>query len=152
MMGEFSVRNAVPTDREAMLRIAQACAEAPQWSEAVWRDLFAREGGVPRAAFVAAMAAEVVGFVVASCAGEVAELESIAVLRETRRQGVGRALCLESMMWAMVKGALTMELEVRASSAGALALYDSLGFVEQGRRRAYYLEPVENSVLLSVPL
>jgi ribosomal-protein-alanine N-acetyltransferase len=141
------VRRASAADVEAMRAIAAACAEAPQWSEGAWRGVLE---GERRGGWVAEMEGAVVGFVVVSCVGDVAEVESLAVLREARRLGVGRGLCLAGMEWARGGGALVMELEVRASSEAALGLYQSLGFVEQGRRRGYYREPVEDAVLMGV--
>jgi ribosomal-protein-alanine N-acetyltransferase len=61
-------------------------------------------------------------------------------------------LCLAGMEWARGVGAWAMELEVRASSEAARGLYRALGFVEQGRRRGYYREPVEDAVLMGVGL
>ncbi len=69
-----------------------------------------------------------------------------------RRKGIGKALCQQVMDWSRYAGASELELEVRASSDGALALYRSLGFVEQGRRRDYYRNPTEDAVLMAVPL
>jgi ribosomal-protein-alanine N-acetyltransferase len=37
---------------------------------------------------------------------------------------------------------------VRAGSAGAIALYERLGFVAVGRRPGYYRSPVEDAVLM----
>jgi [ribosomal protein S18]-alanine N-acetyltransferase len=147
MMG---VRRAAAADVEAMQVVAAACAEAPQWSAAVWRGAFAEDG--LRVGWVAEMEGGVVGFIVVSCVAGVAEVESLAVLREARRRGVGRALCREGMAWARGVGARSMELEVRASSEAALGLYRSLGFVEQGRRKGYYREPVEDAVLMAAVL
>jgi ribosomal-protein-alanine N-acetyltransferase len=48
--------------------------------------------------------------------------------------------------------AQVIELEVRASSVGALALYGSLGFTEQERRLRYYRNPIEDAMLMSAPL
>lgn len=87
-----------------------------------------------------------------NCAAGVAELENIAVRQESRCQGLGRMLCREAIDWSRSRAAQVLELEVRASSAGALALYRSLGFVEQGRRRSYYREPTEDAVLMFLPL
>jgi ribosomal-protein-alanine N-acetyltransferase len=42
----------------------------------------------------------------------------------------------------------TVYLEVRASNDHARALYDSRGFVEVGRRKAYYRRPVEDAIVL----
>jgi ribosomal-protein-alanine N-acetyltransferase len=83
---------------------------------------------------------------------EVSELESVAVSPTARRQGIARALLLAAMAWTYQSGAQSMELEVRSSSEGALALYRSLGFAEQGRRRAYYQNPSEDAILMGVPL
>jgi ribosomal-protein-alanine N-acetyltransferase len=152
MSGECRVRVAVAEDLEAVLGIAGVCAEAPRWGEGVWRELLAGEGGVARAVFVAEMGGDVAGFVVVSCVKDVAEIESVAVLPAFRRMGLGRALCAEAMRWARDAGAQAMELEVRASSEGALALYAGLGFVEQGRRKGYYREPVDDAVLMSARL
>jgi ribosomal-protein-alanine N-acetyltransferase len=41
---------------------------------------------------------------------------------------------------------------VRASNAAALALYHRCGFSAAGVRRAYYSAPVDDALLLQVPL
>jgi ribosomal-protein-alanine N-acetyltransferase len=133
-----------------MEAVAAACAGAPQWSAAVWRGVLAGNG--LRVGWVAEVEGAVVGFVVVNCVGSVAEMESLAVLWAARRRGVGRGLCMEGMEWARGVGATSMELEVRASSKAALGLYQSLGFVEHGRRRGYYREPAEDAVLMGVQL
>jgi ribosomal-protein-alanine N-acetyltransferase len=53
------------------------------------------------------------------------------------------------IVWSRNAGASELELEVRESSEGALALYRSLGFVEQARRREYYRNPTEDAVLMA---
>ena len=65
-------------------------------------------------------------------AGE-GELLNLAVDPLARRTGVGRALLQEMMHLAEV-----WHLEVRESNAAAIALYDSLGFRQVGRRSGYY--------------
>jgi ribosomal-protein-alanine N-acetyltransferase len=152
MSGEYSIRAASVGELGEMLHLAGTCAEAPRWSEAVWRDALEGGGPVERVVFVAQVSGVCVGFVVASAvwAGKerMAEIESVAVLPEYRRMGIGGGLCLRAMRWAREKGATEVELEVRASSMGALALYASLGFAEQGRRRAYYREPADDAVMM----
>ena len=154
MAGEWKVRRSLPGDLEAILRIERACAEAPQWSGAAWREALAemeiREPA--RASLVAEGNGDLLGFAVVSCACGIAELESIAVAPENRRMGIGRALCEAAIAWSGAQAAETIELEVRASSGGALALYGSLGFLEQGRRRRYYRDPAEDAILMSAAL
>jgi ribosomal-protein-alanine N-acetyltransferase len=45
-----------------------------------------------------------------------------------------------------------MQLEVRAGGAGAIALYEGLGFTVTGRRRGYYREPAEDALLMEMEL
>lgn len=148
------VRRAFPSDAEAILAIEQACVEAPHWNPPAWQDALVDDPtAVPeRAAFVADDRKGIAGFAVVSCATGVAQLENIAVRQESRCRGIGRMLCHAAIDWSRSRAAHVLELEVRASSAAALALYRSLGFVEQGRRRSYYREPTEDAVLMSVAL
>lgn len=149
----LGLRSASLNDLEGVLALERSSSEAPQWSEAVWRGIFARETTAPvRAVFVAESCERIVGFVVASCLREVAELESVAVAEPERRQGIGRALCSQALTWARGQGAEVMELEVRAASAGAQALYRLLGFIEQRRRARYYYDPVDDAVVMALPL
>lgn len=149
----FRLRSALLNDLEGILALERSSPEAPQWSEAVWRGILARERTAPmRATFVAEGCERVVGFVVASCLRDVAELESVAVAETERRQGIGRALCSQALTWARGQAADVMELEVRAGSAGAGALYRSLGFVEQRRRAHYYHDPVDDAVVMALHL
>ena len=60
---------------------------------------------------------------------------TIAVHEGHQRQGIGRALMNELLRWARSNPRVEkVELQVRSSNAGALALYRSLGFVEEGRK------------------
>ena len=76
----------------------------------------------------------------------------VAVSVPARRGGVGRALCEAVVRWCRERGATEVELEVRAGSAGAIALYAGLGFLAVGRRAGYYLDPVEDALLMQLRL
>jgi ribosomal-protein-alanine N-acetyltransferase len=153
MSERWEMRRAEVEDLEKILNLQRGMPEAPQWSEAVWRSIVAQElAGPARAAFVAESSERVAGFVVASCVGGVAELESVGVAQTERRKGMGRALCVRAISWAEEQAAAVVELEVRAGSAGARALYRSLGFEEQGMRRKYYREPEEDAVIMALRL
>jgi ribosomal-protein-alanine N-acetyltransferase len=94
-----------------------------------------------------------VGKVILSAAGDgTGELESVAVDETARRRGVGRSLCEAVVDWSRGQGAAEIELEVRAGSAGAIALYAGLGFVVVGRRGGYYRDPDEDAVLMQLKL
>ncbi len=166
MSAEATIRQAVVQDAAAVLEIERSCAEAPHWSEAAWAQVLAQDsvdspaGAAPygprRMCFVAERAEAIVGFVAVSAVGlsgggqSVAEMESLAVSKGARRRGVGRSLCLQAIYWSQTMGAQSLQLEVRSASAAALALYRSLGFVEQGRRSGYYADPKDDAVLMAL--
>jgi ribosomal-protein-alanine N-acetyltransferase len=81
-----------------------------------------------------------------------AELESVAVAPSARRSGIGRALCARVLDWCRNHGATEVMLEVRASSAGAIALYLGLGFIAAGRRPRYYCDPEDDAVVMRLSL
>jgi ribosomal-protein-alanine N-acetyltransferase len=169
MSAEISIRPAVVEDAAEVLEIERNCAEAPHWTEGVWAQILSQHtqyaplygtpfGGSRRMCFVAEPADEIGGFVVISIlsgsgAGNgVAEMESVAVREDVRKRGVGRSLCLQAMFWAQTMGAASVQLEVRSASVAAMALYRSLGFVEQGRRSGYYTDPKDDAVMMELAL
>jgi ribosomal-protein-alanine N-acetyltransferase len=148
-MGDgFRVRVAVEGDLAAVVGLERGMATAPHWSEREYRAAV-RGGaeGLRRRVFVAEGASGVVGFAVGKVVVE-GEIESVAVAEAAWRRGVGRALCAAVVAWCGEMGVAAVELEVRSGSAGAIALYIEMGFVEIGRRRGYYREPVEDAVLM----
>ena len=52
-------------------------------------------------------------------------------------------------MLAAARGIHIVHLEVRESNGSARRLYQRLGFKEDGFRKNYYTEPVENAVLMT---
>jgi ribosomal-protein-alanine N-acetyltransferase len=140
-----------------VIAVERGAAEAPHWAVGEYAGIFEEHGDlVRRCLFVAELEGAVVGFavgkVIGTTADSLAELESVVVEERVRRGGVGRALCAAVIVWSRDRGAAELELEVRAGGAGAIALYAGLGFVETGRRRAYYDSPVEDAVLMRMGL
>ena len=81
---------------------------------------------------------EVRGFVMAWAAAGDAEILTIAVVPEARRQGVGAALVTSAGVRSLARGAASMHLGVFEENVAARALYAKLGYEEAGRRHAYY--------------
>lgn len=75
-------------------------------------------------------------------------LLNVAVTIAARRQGIGRALVRELVEHGRAKGATRVLLEVRASNAPALAMYEALGF-ERFNLRAHYYSDGEDAVEMS---
>lgn len=68
------------------------------------------------------------------------ELLQLATDAAQRRQGAARALLEHVLAGAAPRGFRAIFLEVRAGNAGALGLYQSLGFEPTRVRRRYYAD------------
>ncbi len=154
MSSVYAIRVADGGDLNGILNLQTACTQVVNWSEGLWRRLLqdTADSVGQRCVWVAEAEREVVGFSVVGGAAEFAELEMVVVAAGVRGHGIGRALCRDAMRWVAKQGVTVMELEVRASNRAALALYESLGFAQQGVRRAYYHEPVEDAILMACVL
>ena len=75
-------------------------------------------------------------------------INTLAVAPEFRRRGYATALLQAVMREAETEGAVKATLEVRASNAAALALYERLGFRISARRPGYYTNPQEDALIL----
>jgi RimJ/RimL family protein N-acetyltransferase len=59
----------------------------------------------------------------------------MSVLAAYRSKGIGRGLIQHLLIWANIRHISNVELNVFSNNHAAIALYDSLGFVEDGRRK-----------------
>ena len=137
-------------DVPRVVEIAGALKDAPNWQPQAYLGYVNQEAFPPSLAFVAEDAvAGVVGFILTALFPPQAELQSIAVAAAAQRRGIARRL-FAAVIAAMKERAITeVWLEVRESNCAARAMYSSLGFVETGRRRAYYSDPKEDAILMS---
>src|SRR6185437_10570183 len=100
-----------------------------------------------RLLLVAEQNSQVVGFAVAFTAIAEWELENIAVHPGSREQGIGRVLMTALIEAAKAAGATEIRQEIRASNLPAQRLAQSCRFAQEGKRAAYYREPVEEAIL-----
>ena len=87
----------------------------------------------------------VVGYVGSQTVLQEADMMNIAVADTHRRQGIARLL-VEELVRQL--DAYQLTLEVRASNAPAIALYEKLGFTQVGLRKNYYHKPKEDALIL----
>jgi ribosomal-protein-alanine N-acetyltransferase len=78
------------------------------------------------------------GFALGRAVAGEAELVTIAVDPDARRQGAGRSLLAAFEAGARARGTARAFLEVADDNAAALALYAAAGWTETGRRSGYY--------------
>jgi [ribosomal protein S18]-alanine N-acetyltransferase len=151
----FLIRTLAPEDLDHVPALAVG-SEGPRWTRSDYEGILLAEPSDPlqRCGLVALNNSVLSGFAVTSWIRHetAAELEGVFVDRAHRCQGIGSALVAACMAWAAKAGATIVRLEVRASNAPALALYQRYGFSTRGVRRAYYSVPVEDALLLEAPL
>lgn len=124
----MNLRPATADDVAAVHALEQELFGADAWSSGAVRE----ELTGPRRTALVACDPDVVGYVVTREAGDVVDLQRIAVHPARRRHGLARRLLTEAAC------AERMLLEVSATNTAALAFYAGEGFAEIARRRRYY--------------
>lgn len=76
------------------------------------------------------------------------DMMNVAVHPDARRRGIAEALILALVDGLREKESHCLTLEVRASNAPAIGLYEKLGFAQIGRRKNYYHNPKEDALIL----
>lgn len=143
------IRPATTADADVIAILEAECQGEDAWSAALVRDGVA--GGLPTISYLVAEQDGVIGYAVASYAGDIAELQRIGVAADHRRQGQASALLDEVVARAPSTGADRMLIEVRADNSGALMFYAARGFVEIDRRPRYYRDGTD-AVVMRLPL
>jgi ribosomal-protein-alanine N-acetyltransferase len=144
------VEDATVDDAAAIARLEESCLGRDAWSACLVSEGLAHR--LPTIGYVVARSEDgVLGHAVASYAGDIAELQRIAVDPAARRRGVASALLDEVVLRARRSAADRLLLEVREDNAGALAFYAARGFTEVDRRPRYYRDGA-TAVVLRLPL
>ena len=143
-------------DIGAVVKLEESNFSHP-WKKADFEDLtdkddrgcvVAKKAGNPAGGPGDGQAGRIVGCVVyRNIAGDV-DITNVQVDTAFRRQGIARALMVKAMEYARAAGGERFTLEVRASNTPAIALYESLGFVNEGIRPGFYEDPREDAVIM----
>ena len=75
---------------------------------------------------------------------------TIATHPDYHGRGIGKKILVHALRSARDEGAIRAFLEVREHNAVAIGMYQSLGFVEDGRRKEYYKDNDEDAILMSL--
>jgi len=90
----------------------------------------------------------VAGYIGSQTVMDETDMMNVAVHPDFRRQGIAEELVNTLVENLKKMGSRCLTLEVRASNAPAIALYEKLGFHEIGRRKNYYRNPREDALIL----
>jgi len=144
-MEEVKVRRMEGRDLGRVMEIEHQSYTMP-WTEATFRGLLRRADAD---LFVAeTVDGELAGYAVSWAVLDQGELGNVAVAPEWRQRGIAHRLLDAVIVRAVARLVRELFLEVRVSNSTARQLYLSYGFREVGRRRNYYLEPVEDALVM----
>ena len=97
---------------------------------------------------VAEIDGAIAGYVGSQTVLDAADMMNLAVSADYRRRGIGQALVNALTDYLRQNGVIALLLEVRASNAQAIELYQKMGFEQVGRRPKYYHNPREDALIL----
>jgi ribosomal-protein-alanine N-acetyltransferase len=143
-----TLRPATPDDLPDLVALEAALFARDAWGEA---EVHEELSGPGRRSVVADAEGAVVGYAVTRLAGDVVDLQRIAVAPDHRRAGLGHRLLDHLVVSARADGADRMLLEVSDRNTGAVAFYGAEGFTRLDVRRRYYRDG-SDALVLSRPL
>jgi ribosomal-protein-alanine N-acetyltransferase len=137
------IRRLTYADLPQIITVERRAFPTP-WSLAMFVLELSKTSGV----CLAAMRGEtLVGYLICSRYDTVWHVMNVAVDPEQRNHGIGTAL-LERLIEEVGDPAARYTLEVRTSNAGAIRLYERLGFRAAGLRRRYYQDNGEDALIM----
>lgn len=146
-------KNAVPEVRKMTMEDGAVTAEMEHqlfpdsWSEKSILATLQQPGTI---CLIAEKAGRTAGYLLAYTAAGETEIARIGVVKELQRQGAARALLAELRNQCIAQGVARILLDVRESNKAARALYESVGFKEDGIRQRFYESPQEDAMLMSM--
>ena len=142
--GTAEIRPLQLRDLSAIEEIERTSYPTP-WS----RSMFAGELAKPSSICLGAFDGErLIGYLIVSRYVDAWHVMNVAVADDQRRRGIASELLGALFERTREDGRRGYTLEVRVSNAGAISLYERLGFERRGVRRAYYTDNREDALIM----
>lgn len=129
------VRIAEEHDLADLMTLEESFPEGQRWSEESW---LGELHGPGRHVLVCQGVSGLDAAATFSLSGDVVDLHRIVTRVSARRRGIARQLVTAGISWAHHEGAARVLLEVEATNAPALSLYEAAAFHRISERRNYY--------------
>ena len=140
----IEVRRLELRDLSAIEAIERSSYPTP-WS----RSMFAGELAKPSSICLGAFDGErLIGYLIVSRYVDAWHVMNVAVAVDRRRRGIASDLLGALFERTREDGRRGYTLEVRVSNAGAISLYERLGFERRGVRRGYYIDNREDALIM----
>ena len=142
----INYREMIALDIPVLVGMEKSIYPESPWSAAQFREELA---GVPktRRYIVANDGATIVGYAGIALAGEVADIHTLTVIPEFRRQGIATSMLNDLEAWAESKGVEAIMLEMREGNNEAQPLYEKAGYHAISRRDNYYAKGIHAVIM-----
>lgn len=141
----LALRRLDPRDLDAVETIERDSYPTP-WSRAMFAAELRKPGSLAIGAYLGDDT--LVGYAFVSRYVDAWHVMNVAVTPGYRRRGIASALLERLFEITAADPRRGHTLEVRVSNAGAIALYERLGFVSRGLRRGYYTDNREDALIM----
>ena len=143
---EFTILRLAPAQLDEIEAIEQRSYPTP-WS----RNMFTGELAKPTSVCLGAFDrgdGRLLGYVIASRYVDAWHVMNVCVDPVERGRGIALALLQRFIAMTEADGKRGYTLEVRVSNEREIRLYEGLGFVNRGSRRAYYTDNREDAIVM----
>ena len=141
----MTFREMLVEDLDQVVEIEKSLFSVPWTKEGFFTFLIKEENMF----FVVEEKGKILGYCSMQTVLDEGDILNVAVRRERQKEGIGYFLVDSMLMMAEARGIRTVHLEVREGNDTARRLYQRLGFTEDGLRKNYYTDPLENAVLMT---
>lgn len=140
----FLIDKLKPEYIEQIAELEKICFSEP-WSAEAVMDSY-RSGTV---FFVSVKDGAVLGYLGIKPVLDEGYITNVAVFPEYRNMGVAKALMTRLDRFSKERELSFISLEVRESNIPAISLYNSFGYKNEGVRKNFYRNPLENAIIMT---
>ena len=143
-MDKLLIRKMLQSDLPRVLEIERSLFSTP-WSEDSFLNEIYKKYAISK---VAVAEEDIIGYICSNYVLHEGHILNLAVAPDFQRLGVATVMMNETVHELRQKGCVFVYLEVRSSNAGALAFYELFGFKVVDRRKKYYINPIEDALVM----
>ena len=138
------IREFILGDQKGIAELERECFSSP-WSENAVLESYEADTSF----FVFLENEKILGYAGLQIVFDEGYVTNIAVTKEARGRGIGKALIETLVNFSKEKSLAFISLEVRESNIPAISLYKKFGFEDKGKRKAFYQSPTEDAIIMT---
>ncbi|MDO4519450.1 MAG: ribosomal protein S18-alanine N-acetyltransferase [Eubacteriales bacterium] len=139
------LREMLVEDLDQVMEIEEALFQPPWTREGFFTYLMRDEGMF----LVVEEKGKILGYCGIILVLDEGDITNVAVRSDRQGEGIGHFLVDGLIRLCSERGVNVIHLEVRKSNETAIRLYSRLGFEQDGIRKNYYTDPVEDAILMT---